>query len=75
MTGDPDLKDHVQRAITFIADARNRDMGGWRYEPGQLGDTSVLGWQVMAMVSAKRAGLEVPQDALDGAQDWRGPVQ
>jgi len=70
MTGDPELRDHVQRAINFIAEARNREMGGWRYEPGQLGDTSVLGWQVMAMVSAKRAGLEVPQDALDGAADW-----
>lgn len=48
--------------------------GGWRYRPGQFGDTSVLGWQVMALISAKRAGIDVPQEALQAAADWMEQV-
>ncbi len=49
MSSDPNLLDHVRRAVLFIDRARNRRAGGWRYDPGQAGDTSVLGWQVMAL--------------------------
>ena len=70
MTGDPTLRDAVDRAITFIVDARNTTAGGWRYAPRQAGDTSVLGWQVMALKSAQRAGLDVPELAFDHARDW-----
>src|SRR5262249_19253664 len=58
MTGDARLREPVERAIGFIASARNKRAGGWRYEPDMAGDTSVLGWQVMAMISAGRAGIE-----------------
>lgn len=70
MTRDETLLAAVQNAVNFIASARNARMGGWRYEPGQAGDTSVLGWQIMAMVSAKRAGLDVAADALDAGRQW-----
>jgi len=70
MTRDQRLQLHVQRAVDFIAQARNREIGGWRYDPGQVGDTSVLGWQVMALKSAKMAGLGVPADALEAARHW-----
>jgi hypothetical protein len=70
MSRDEKLVRAVQRAVTFIADARNDRAGGWRYEPGQPGDTSVLGWQVMAMRSAQMAGLYVPPDAVDAARSW-----
>lgn len=69
MTRDPELAGPVERAVRFIAAARSR-AGGWRYEPGQAGDTSVLGWQVMALTSARRAGVEVPQEAFDAAGAW-----
>lgn len=70
MTGDPTLRDPVQRAIRFIEGARNRRDGGWRYDPGQPGDTSVLGWQVMALKSARLAGVEVSLDAFRAASHW-----
>ena len=70
MTGDPRLAAPVKAAADFIYDARNTHVGGWRYRPGQVGDTSVLGWQIMALTSAKRAGVEVPEKAFETARSW-----
>jgi hypothetical protein len=70
MTGDVALREPVQQAVAFIERARNRNIGGWRYDPGQAGDTSVLGWQVMALKSATMAGLEVSQSSFDAAGTW-----
>jgi hypothetical protein len=74
MTNDPQLRAPVERAVQFIDAARNRNVGGWRYEPRQAGDTSVAGWQVMAMMSAKRAGLAAPPDAFAAAGAWMETV-
>ncbi|MFI4898703.1 MAG: hypothetical protein ACIARR_12880 [Phycisphaerales bacterium JB059] len=70
MTRDPELLPPIQRAVAFISGARNSNVGGWRYEPGQAGDTSVLGWMVMAMKSAQRCGVEVEPGAMPAAGDW-----
>ncbi len=70
MTADPELAAPVRSAVDFIHRARNRREGGWRYDPGQVGDTSVLGWQVMALKSAQSAGVDVPEEALDVAARW-----
>jgi hypothetical protein len=58
MTNDPKLKKSAQLAINFIRAAQS-ESGGWRYEPRQGGDMSVVGWQVMALKSGQMAGLEV----------------
>lgn len=58
MTGDPTLKASAQRALNYIRAAQSEG-GGWRYEPRQGGDTSVTGWQIMALKSGQMAGLEV----------------
>lgn len=63
MTGDETLRDPAQRALDFIVAAQN-DGGGWRYEPKQAGDTSVVGWQVMALQSGRAAKLNVPEETL-----------
>lgn len=70
MTGERKLSQAAQAAVNFIVKARNRRVGGWRYEPGQEGDTSVLGWQVMALHSARGAGLEVPDTAWRNARAY-----
>jgi hypothetical protein len=75
MTADPRLAGPVRMAASFIYEARNRSVGGWRYDPGQAGDTSVLGWQVMAVKSAERAGVEVPVSAYRVAADWLRKVR
>ncbi len=63
MTRDDHLHGPAQRTVNFIAEARNK-LGGWRYNPGQAGDTSVFGWQMLALRSAYLAGLKVPRDAI-----------
>lgn len=66
MTGDAQLQEPAQRAVDFIVAAQH-EAGGWRYRPGEPGDTSVLGWQLMALQSARAADLEVPQHVLENA--------
>lgn len=63
MTSDPALKEPCQRAIDYIVKAQHQG-GGWRYQPGQAGDTSVTSWQLMALKSAQMAGLSFPTDTL-----------
>lgn len=70
MTGDRQLFAPVQQAARFIQRARNTKVGGWRYDPGQSGDTSVLGWQVMALKSASNAGVDMPGETFDAARAW-----
>ena len=70
MTKDPQLHDPAQRALDFIVGAQHKSSGGWRYNPQQSADTSVVGWQVMAMKSGQMAALKVPQDSLDLVHKW-----
>ncbi len=66
MTGDSQLRLPAQKAVDFIVRAQH-PQGGWRYFPGMAGDTSVTGWQLMALRSAEMAGLEVSHAALQRA--------
>lgn len=70
LSHDPQLRPHAQRAIDFICRAQNSENGGWRYVPGQLGDTSVFGWQMFALRSARLAGLNVPKNVLKGCRTY-----
>jgi hypothetical protein len=74
MSGDDALRDPAQRAVNFIVHAQHRDSGGWRYHPNQAADTSVVGWQVMALKSAQMANLHVPEGVLDLARKWLDSV-
>jgi hypothetical protein len=70
MTGDRAVGYAAQRAVTFIQNAQNTTTGGWRYQPGEEGDLSVLGWQVMALRSAQMAGLKVDAAVLERAKTF-----
>lgn len=63
LTQDPQIRKMAQLAINFIVSAQH-SAGGWRYSPGQAGDTSVVGWQVMALKSGQMAGLDVPESTM-----------
>jgi hypothetical protein len=67
MTRDEVFREPAQKAIDFIVEAQH-ERGGWRYAPKQPGDTSVVGWQLMALQSARAAGLSVPEETLKKAQ-------
>ncbi|MFP6751060.1 MAG: prenyltransferase/squalene oxidase repeat-containing protein, partial [Pirellulaceae bacterium] len=75
MTQDPDLRDSVQKGLDFIVEAQHPERGGWRYTPGRESDTSVSGWMVTALESGRRAGLEVPDEALEKATSWLNRAQ
>jgi hypothetical protein len=71
MTKDEALRGPAQAAVNFIEMAQNPNIGAWRYTPGSdSGDTSVVGWQVMALKSAQMAGLAVDTGKLDLVQKW-----
>jgi hypothetical protein len=79
MTGDEQLRIPAQRAIDFIVAAQYLD-GGWRYFPRRRsvqirGDTSVLGWQLMALQSALAANLDVPSATMENASHFLDGVQ
>jgi RNA polymerase sigma factor (sigma-70 family) len=63
LTRDPVLKPAAQAAVDYIVKAQHQ-AGGWRYAPGQAGDTSVLGWQVQALQTAQASDLVVPAATL-----------
>jgi hypothetical protein len=65
MTKDQHIGAAAQAALKFIESAQNKDDGGWRYAPGQPGDTSVTGWQLMALKSGQMAGLAVDRNVIE----------
>ena len=71
LTKDPVLKEPAEKAIKLIVASQSPTKGGWRYQPkpGDA-DTSVTGWQYMALHSARMAGLEVEESVFDGARRW-----
>lgn len=64
MTGDPAYYDAAQKAVDYCVRIQAPE-GGWRYEPGVDSDMSVTGWFVMALQSARMAGIEVPSPVFD----------
>jgi hypothetical protein len=68
------LREPAQRAVNFIVHAQH-SAGGWRYKPREPGDLSVVGWQLMALQSAKMAGLSVPDKVFNRAGDYLDSVQ
>ncbi len=67
MTGDRRLESAVRRAVMYTVTAQNTTTGGWRYNVGDEGDTSQLGWQLMALKSADLAGIPMPAHTRQGA--------
>jgi len=67
---DERLKQPAQRGIDYIAQSQNKYDGGWRYSPGMPGDTSVFGWQMFALRSARLSGLNVPRSVIKGCNHY-----
>ncbi len=60
-----------RRAIQYI-ESQQHDDGGWRYTDDftRPGDASVTGWQVLALKSAKEAGIEVNYRRIEMIRDF-----
>jgi hypothetical protein len=75
MTGDDMLVPYLRDAIRFIQTAQDQHSGGWRYLPGQSGDTTVTAWQLAALKSAAIAGIETPSPTIEGVRRFLDRVQ
>ncbi len=67
MTHDKRLEKPLRSAINYTIACQHPTTGGWRYYPHETGDTSQLGWQLMALKSADLAGIAMPQTTRAGA--------
>ena len=74
LTQSPLFKSSAQNGINFVLQCQNPYMA-WRYgiRP-QDNDTSVTGWMVMSLKSARGAGLDVDPGAFEGAKAWMDKV-
>lgn len=59
MSQDPLLAPYAQGSLWYLEQTQNPNGGGWQYYPLKGGDTSVVGWQVMAFKSGKLSGLQI----------------
>jgi hypothetical protein len=81
LTKDSRYSKPAYQAVRFILAAQDPKGGGWRYDVRQPGDTSVVGWQVMALKSAQNGKIKVPSSAfklvdkfLDSVQGEKGAL-
>lgn len=75
MTGDENLRPFAEHALKFILYAQDPEGGGWRYTPGEPGDTTVHGWMLMALKSAQLADIPIPSQAWYDATRFLDSVQ
>ena len=67
MTADPRVREALIKATRLIVDNQNHE-GGWRYQPVPVeADVSVTICQIMALRSARNAGIHVPKGTIDRA--------
>jgi hypothetical protein len=74
MTDDYRLMEPSQAALNFIVYAQDPNLGGWRYVPRRDSDTSVVGWQIMALKSGYMGKLNVPNSTIKRASDFLDAV-
>ena len=75
MTQDKKLLVPAQLSLNFIVYSQDPAGGGWNYTPRGAGDTSILGWQLMALKSGHLGYLQVPNITIKKANDFLNSVQ
>lgn len=74
LTGDPALRPVLRRAIVYTVSRQHPTTGGWRYAAGDRGDTSQLGWQLMALASSRQLGLAEAAAAEEASRGFLDTV-
>ncbi len=72
---DKELKRVAGDAVKFIERSQHRVGGGWRYRPDEPGDTSVVGWQIMALQSARSGRIKVQGSTMQEARRFLDSVE
>ncbi|MGA2442438.1 MAG: prenyltransferase/squalene oxidase repeat-containing protein [Tepidisphaeraceae bacterium] len=67
MTGDDQIKENLQKGVRLIEQCQNPE-GGWRYQPQPIdADISVTICQIMALRSARDAGIKTNAEVMEKA--------
>ena len=69
MTKKPRYKPFAKKAVDYCLEAQS-PQGGWRYVPRTDSDTSVTGWYVMALQSARMGGFKVNQNVFGRVEGY-----
>ncbi len=66
------IAEAIQLAIRCAATAQKKSRwSGWRYSPDATdADTSVTGAVLMGLMAARNAGMEVPDEVINGAMEY-----
>lgn len=78
LTGDEELREPAQRAVNYLLGSQHPVQGGWKYRPifrESNGDLSVTGWALMALHTARMAGIDVPFEDFERASSFLDSVQ
>ena len=71
MTHDLRLQLPAVAALRFIVAGQDKQSGGWWYTYRMAGgDTSVFGWQLTALETARKAGLDPGRSTFELARKW-----
>ncbi len=70
MTGDHRLKQPVQLGVGYTVQAQDKTGGGWRYQPGDKGDMSQFGWNVMSLHAARLGGIQIEPATISRMQTF-----
>ncbi len=73
MTQDKSLANAAKAAVDFIIRGQGGN-GSWGYTAGTEGDTSIVGWNIQALKSAKLAGISVPEKPFKQAEAFLNSV-
>jgi len=75
MSDRPEIRDTLKQAVGVILKSQS-PTGGWRYQPlPRDADISVTVMQIVALASAKEAGIYVPQKTIDRALKYVRKLQ
>ncbi len=78
LTSDNELKPAAEQAVRYLLTAQHPIVGGWKYRVllrESRGDLSVTGWALMALHTARMAGIEVPPGDFERASLFLDSVQ
>ena len=75
MSQDNRLAAPTQAVLNYIMQSQDPVGGGWRYSPRQPGDTSAVGWQIMALKSGNMAYLQVNPLTIKKSVEFLDAVQ
>ena len=79
MSHDEELRIPAERAVRYLDVSQHPDLGGWKYRPLNLrvmsGDISVTAWALMALHSARIAGIDVSVESFERSAAFLDRVQ